>query len=107
MASKGSGEIDPMMLQRIEVPFPRGESYKDVEARMRSFLEDVLLKYDGKHVAVVAHRAPQLALDVLLRGKTWETAIKEDWRLKNEWKPGWEYILNELPDVYKKRRAPI
>jgi len=27
-------------------------------------------------------------------GKTWEQAIKEDWRKKGEWKPGWEYIYN-------------
>jgi len=107
MEGKDSDEVDSVMLQRIEVPFPGGESYKDVEARMRDFLNDVLRKCDGKRVAIVAHRAPQLALDVLLKGKAWETAIKEDWRLNGRWKPGWEYTLNGLRGAYKKCHAPI
>jgi hypothetical protein len=49
----------------------------------------------GKTVAIVAHQAPQLALEVLLKGKTWQEAIKEDWRNKKEWKPGWNYILRD------------
>jgi len=30
---------------------------------------------------------------VLLKGKTWEQAIDEDWRKKKAWQPGWEYIV--------------
>jgi len=41
----------------------------------------------------VAHKAPQLALDVLLRNKTWEQAFTEDWRKKKAWQPGWEYVI--------------
>ena len=75
----------------IDAPFPRGESYKDVEKRMAGFLADLKQNYDGKHVAIVAHQAPQLALDVLLMGKTWQQAITEDWRKTKAWQPGWEY----------------
>jgi len=75
----------------IYKPFPNGESYKDVEKRMAEFLKELSQKYDGKHIAIVAHQAPQLALDVLLKGKTWEQAINEDWRNSKSWKPGWEY----------------
>lgn len=90
-----SGEMDKLTLEHINKPFPNGESYKDVEKRVRSFLDDLLNKYSGKNIVIVAHKAPQLALDVLLKGKTWEHAVKEDWRLKHppEWKPGWEYKL--------------
>jgi len=70
-----------------------GESCGDVQARIGSFLEDLREKYDGKSVAIVAHKAPQLALDVILRGKTWEEAIAEDWRKTKAWQPGWEYVL--------------
>jgi len=49
--------------------------------------------YNGKSVAIVAHKAPQLALDVLLKNKTWEQAFTEDWRKRKAWQPGWEYIL--------------
>jgi len=39
----------------------------------------------------VSHQAPNLALNVLLKEKTWEQAIAEDWRHTKEWQPGWEY----------------
>jgi broad specificity phosphatase PhoE len=89
--------VDSLILEHIEKPFPNGESYTDVEMRIKSFLKDLLTNYSGMSVAIVAHRAPQLALDVLLKGKTWQQAVKEDWRFKRpkEWKPGWEYKLKE------------
>lgn len=92
-----SNKLDSLILNHIEKPFPNGESYKDVEKRIRSFINDLLEKYSGKNVAIVAHRAPQLALDVVLKGKTWEQAVKEDWRTKQpkEWRPGWNYKLKE------------
>lgn len=77
----------------IEQPFPNGESYRDVEKRIRGFLKDLKKNYAGKHVAIVAHKAPQLALDVIIKGKTWKQAMKEDWRHTHAWKPGWEYIF--------------
>lgn len=75
----------------VDVPFPNGESYDEVEARLRSFVDMLRTDYDGKHIAIVAHQAPQLALDVILRDKTWQEAIDEDWRKFKSWKPGWEY----------------
>lgn len=90
---KQSKVVDNDMARRIIRPFPKGESYKDVEKRIREFLKDVLRNYSGRHVAIVSHRAPQLALDVILKGKNWKTAMKEDWRHKKRWKPGWIYNL--------------
>jgi alpha-ribazole phosphatase/probable phosphoglycerate mutase len=75
----------------IEKHFPNGESYKDVEKRIADFLKFLKKNYVGKHIAIVAHQAPQLALDVLIKGKSWEQAINEDWRKKKAWRPGWEY----------------
>lgn len=77
----------------VDTPFPGGESYRDVETRMRALCEELQQKYDGKHVALVAHQAPQLALDVILKGKTWPQAIAEDWRKTGNFQPGWEYTL--------------
>jgi broad specificity phosphatase PhoE len=77
----------------INKPFPNGESYKDVEKRIRNFLKDLLKNYTGKHAAIVAHQAPQLSLEVIINGKTWEQAMKEDWRLTKKWQPGWSYVL--------------
>lgn len=75
----------------IVTPFPNGESYKDVETRLASFVNFLKDKFDGKHIAIVAHQGPQLALDVLLRNKTWDQAIAEDWRKSKAWQPGWDY----------------
>ncbi|TAH32891.1 histidine phosphatase family protein [Candidatus Saccharibacteria bacterium] len=77
----------------VDTPFPNGESYQDVEARMASFVDFLKANYDGKHIAIVAHQAPQLALDVLLCGRTWNQAIAEDWRKTHAYQPGWDYEI--------------
>ena len=48
---------------------------------------------DNKTVAIVAHRAPQLAFEVITMNKTWEEAIKDDWRNTKSWQPGWRYEI--------------
>lgn len=92
-----SKKIDSIMVEHIDKPFPKGESCKDVEKRILSFLNDLSKKYPEKNVAIVAHRVPQLALEVLINKKSWEQAVGEDWRLKQpkEWKPGWKYELEK------------
>jgi len=82
------------MTQFIDTPFQNGESYKDVEKRLSDFLDFLRKDYAGQHIAIVAHQGPQLALEVLLKGKTWKQAIAEDWRNTRSWQPGWDYELN-------------
>ena len=77
----------------IEERFPNGESLLDVEKRMREFVSWLKENYDGKRVAIVAHRAPQLALEVISKGITWEEANKNDWRKTGDWQPGWDYEI--------------
>lgn len=77
----------------IDTKFPNGECLKDVEKRVRSFATFLKQNYDGKKVAIVAHRAPQLAFEVITKGKTWEEALAEDWRKTKNWQPGWKYII--------------
>jgi broad specificity phosphatase PhoE len=77
----------------INQPFPNGECYRDVEARLDSFCDFLKQNYDGKHVAIVAHEGPQLALDVLLKNKSWQQAINENWRKTGAWQPGWGYLI--------------
>lgn len=89
-----SETVEPLQEKFIKQAFPNGESYEDVKTRIGEFLEFLKKNYDGKSVAIVAHKAPQLALDVLLKSKTWEQAFAEDWRKTHSWKPGWEYTLN-------------
>lgn len=82
-----------IMKQSIDTPFPGGESYRDVEARLASFCDFLKQNHNGKNVAIIAHEAPQLALDVLLQGKSWPQAMNENWRHTGGWQPGWDYII--------------
>ena len=77
----------------ITEPFPNGEALIDVENRVRDFCNYLKQNYDGKTVAIVAHKAPQLAFEVITKGVSWEEAIEKDWRKIKAWKPGWEYII--------------
>ena len=73
--------------------FPEGESMQDVEKRLREFCSYVLEEFDGKHIAIVAHKAPQLAIEVITKGLSWEEAIEKDWRKTKAWQPGWSYEI--------------
>jgi broad specificity phosphatase PhoE len=87
--------VEPMQEDEcINSPFPDGESYEDVKTRVKDFIDFLKKDYDGKNVAIVAHKAPQLALDVLLKGKTWKEALSQDWRKTKSWQPVWEYKIN-------------
>ena len=88
-----SDVVEPLQEKKIVERFPKGESYEDVKARIQDFLNFLKKEYDGKRVAIVAHKAPQLALEVILKGKTWEQAFADDWRKKKAWQPGWDFVL--------------
>lgn len=85
--------VEPLQEKAIHEPMPNGESYEMVAVRIESFLTHLKTNFDNKHIAIVAHQAPQLALEVLLNGVTWEQAFASDWRKTSAWKPGWEYTV--------------
>lgn len=86
-------EVDKIREQMIDGRFPGGESYQEVETRMKSFLDDLVKSYGGQSVVIVSHQGPQLALDVLLKGMSWEEALANDWRKTKSWQPGWKYDI--------------
>ncbi len=79
----------------IDTPFANGESLKDVENRVKKFCDYLLENYNGKTVALVAHKAPQLALEVITKNINWKEAIAKDWRKTKSWQPGWIYQIKE------------
>ena len=91
----GAHAFKDHMADYVDTPFPSGESYKDVQARMSDFLAMVRRDYSGQHVAIVAHEAPQLALEVLVHGKPWPQVIAENWRKTGAWQAGWVYEIKE------------
>lgn len=80
-----------LMTKYIDQPFPGGESYKDVEARVNNWLTEIRADYSGKKIALVGHQATQLALEVICNHLTWQQAIDNDWRRINAFQFGWEY----------------
>lgn len=80
--------------KHVNEPFPNGESFKDVEKRIKSLIDDILKDYKGKTIGIVAHRAPQLAFEVITKNISWEEANKNDWRKIDDWQPGWEYNID-------------
>ena len=80
--------------EHIEKPFSNGESLRDVEKRIKDFIHFLKENYEGKKIGIVAHRAPQLAFEVLTKDISWEEANKNDWRKTNSWQPGWNYTIN-------------
>ena len=65
------------LLSFLDKPFPNGESLKDVEKRVKDFIQFLKKDYQGKTIGIVAHRAPQLAFEVLIKNISWEEANKE------------------------------
>ncbi len=89
--------VEPLQRKYVKDPFPEGESYEQVKQRIRSLLDDLMTDYAGADLAFVSHKGPQLALEVLLNGKSWEQAFDEDWRKTGSWQPGWQYLIGDKP----------
>jgi broad specificity phosphatase PhoE len=81
-------------LQRIDEPFPGGESYRQVVERTREFLNDLFPELEGARVLLIAHSANRWALQHLLLGVPLEEVVGAPF----EWQEGWEYALaGQLP----------
>ncbi len=83
--------VEPLQEKNITEKFPNGESYEDVKVRIEELIDFLKINYDGKHVVLVAHKAPQLVLDHVLKKWSWEECFSNDWRKTKSWKPGWDY----------------
>ena len=88
-----NGSVDKKVVyeDHIENPFPNGESLREVESRVRDFLEFLAENFTDKKVAIIAHKAPQLAIEKITKNLTWEEALANDWRKIKNWQAGWEY----------------
>jgi alpha-ribazole phosphatase/probable phosphoglycerate mutase len=73
--------------QRISRPFPGGESYLQVVARVAGFLEELARDWDRARVLVVGHTATRWALDHLLAGATLHDLVVTPFG----WQEGWPY----------------
>jgi broad specificity phosphatase PhoE len=68
-------EMERMRLSAICTPFPNGESYAQVAARMRHFLMQLAAERDGQRVMLVGHGATLWTLEHWLQGKSLAAVI--------------------------------
>lgn len=87
-----ANEVKQQRAERVKTPFPNGESYEQTLERMRSFLLELLEKYEGKKVMIIGHRATQYGLEHWIKGVNLQEAVTAPW----QWQPGWEYELKQL-----------
>jgi broad specificity phosphatase PhoE len=73
----------------VDEPYPGGESWRDCTERMRAFLADVALEFEGRRVLVIAHSAQRFALRHLLEDVPLEEIVDAAF----DWQEGWEYEL--------------
>jgi broad specificity phosphatase PhoE len=74
-------------LRRVDMPFPRGESYREATARMGALLGELVAERRGRRVLLIGHTATRWALDHLLEGSPLEELVVAPF----DWREGWEY----------------
>jgi broad specificity phosphatase PhoE len=87
-----SEEVEPEKANRIDKPFPNGESYEDAAKRMKEFLSDLLKNYDDKKVIIIGHRATQYGLEHWINHAPLKKIVTAPW----SWQPGWIYYLKKI-----------
>jgi broad specificity phosphatase PhoE len=76
--------------RHVDLPFPGGESYRQVVERTRAFLNDVAARHDGERIVVIAHSANRWALDHLVNGALLAELVDAPFA----WQEGWLYVVN-------------
>jgi broad specificity phosphatase PhoE len=91
-------EVAERRPRHLDVPFPGGQSYREVVEQARGFLRDLAGAWDGARVLVVAHSANRWALEHLLNGADLADLL----RSPDRWQPGWCY---RLPSDWDRRQS--
>jgi len=85
---KPKSVVEKMKMERIKMPFPKGESYADAIKRVQDFFKELKERYpDVENILVIGHRATQYGLETLINGKTIEECLNTPFK----WQPYWEY----------------
>lgn len=82
--------VEAASAQYVYDPYPRGESYTDVVARVRRFLQDVPARFVGGRIVVIGHPATKWALDHVLEGAPLAGLVEASFHRQ----PGWRYALH-------------
>ncbi|MCE7082044.1 histidine phosphatase family protein [Streptomyces sp. ST2-7A] len=83
-------EVAATRRDRVDRPYPGGESVRGAVWRVGGFLADLAVERDGQRLLVIGHAVGRWALEHLVRGRPLEEVVAESF----EWRPGWEYRLS-------------
>lgn len=75
--------------RHIDLPWPGGQSYREVVDQTAGFLRDLVASWDSMTVLVIAHSANRWALDHLLTGVPLQDLVDAPFA----WQEGWHYTL--------------
>ena len=81
--------LDEERLQRIDAPYPGGESYRQCVDRVRSFLADVVRDCAGQQVLLIGHSATWAGLEHQINERPLETLFAS----RMAWQEGWTYTI--------------
>jgi broad specificity phosphatase PhoE len=77
--------LDAQRVQRVDEPWPEGESWRQAVARVNGFIDEL----DHGRVLVIGHVATRWAFEHRVNGRSLEDLAAEEF----DWRPGWEYRL--------------
>ncbi|MEV6036858.1 histidine phosphatase family protein [Nonomuraea sp. NPDC052116] len=82
-------EVAALRSRHIDMPWPGGQSYRQVVAEMAGFLRELMDEWQGGLVLVVSHPVNRWALLNLLDGAPLEELVDAPFG----WRSGWEYSI--------------
>lgn len=62
--------------RRFKLPLPGGETYKEVELRLTSFMKEMEKKYRGKNILVVSHKRSLTLLEKVVKSYSLKKFVK-------------------------------
>lgn len=84
-----AAELHSGRRERLDRPYPGGESWRQAVGRVGRFLGDLPSRWDGQRVLIIGHVATRWSLDHFIEGVPLEELIERDFA----WQEGWEYRL--------------
>ncbi len=82
-------EIDRSRREHLEARYPAGESWRQAVERVKRFLDDLNLRWNGSRVLVIGHVATRWGFEHYLNGIPLEDLIEAEFT----WRKGWEYFM--------------
>lgn len=83
-------ELHRTRREHLDEPYPGGESWRQAVQRVKRFLDELHLRWEGSRVLVIGHAATRWAFEHYLNGVPLEDLIEAEFT----WRKGWEYFTN-------------